>query len=117
MPFAVDLQQAGFLGYPQLTLQWIANTLKANVQSFSNAVSPLFEDAVVNDRPIGNWLVLIDALVSQIPAVDVPETQFNQLVEYVGRMCLACFVAFNSGLVSATQNNAMLAAWNTIFGT
>lgn len=117
MTMAVDLQQAGFLSYPQMTLQWVADTLDTTVPAFSTAVNGTFEDAVPNDRPIGNWLILIDALADQLPATDVPETMFNQIVEYVGRMCLAGFVALNSGLISVAQANALLAAWNATFGT
>jgi hypothetical protein len=117
MTMAANLEQAGFLSYPQMTLQWIANTLDTSVPAFSAAVSPLFEDAKPNDRPVGNWLVLIDALASELPATDVPNVQFNQIVEYVGRMCLAGFVALNEGTITNAQAVALLAAWNTAFGT
>ncbi len=117
MTMAGNLEQAGFLSYPQMTLQWIADTLDTTVPAFSASITGTFEDAIPNDRPVGNWLILIDALASELPAIDVPEVQFNQIVEYVGRMCLAGFVAFNEGLISAGQANALLAAWNAAFGT
>lgn len=117
MTMAADLETAGFLSYPQMALLWTANTLDTVVPAFASDVDDDFDDNVPNDRPIGNWLVLIDALASQLPATDVPEDQFNQIVEYVGRMCLAGASALAEGRITAGQGAALLAAWNTRFGT
>jgi hypothetical protein len=115
MAFAANLSNAGFLSYPQLALAYQGGTLAAKVAAFATAVNPIFRDDRPNDRPIGNWLVFIDSVVPFLPPTDV--AGLNQVVEYVGRMCLAGFVAINSGLISPTQANDLLAAWNAAFGT
>lgn len=119
MVMASDLENAGFLSYPQMSLQWAANTLDTSAASFAAAASPLFSDGIPNDRPVGNWLILIDGLVSTLPAGLVGQKDFNQLVEYVARMCIAAFTinAQSPPMISNAQAAALLAAWNAAFGT
>ncbi len=114
---AANLQDAGFKSYPQMSILWYADALKATVALFSSDVTGLFEDQTPNDRPVGNWLVLVDSLVSQLPATSVPEDQFNQIVEYVARMCLAGFSQLQNSLITNGQAVALLAAWNARFGS
>lgn len=122
MTMAGNLQEAAYITYQQLAILWTAGTLETTVALYSADLAPLFEDQVPNDRPVGNWLVLIDALLSQMPrplppTLKTPEDQFNQLVEYIGRMCDGAFWARFNNLITATQATAMLTAWNTRFGT
>lgn len=118
MVMAADLQQAGFLGYPQMSLLWqTPNALQSAAAGFAIAVNPVFDDNTPNDRPIGNWLILIDSLISQLPTGVLLEEQFNQVVDNIGRMCLAAFSALSDSLISNAQATAMLTAWNAAFGT
>jgi hypothetical protein len=119
MAFAVDLQDAGFLSYEQMYLKWAANTLDTATAGFSAVANPIFPDEIANNRPVGNWLILINALVSTLPTGLVGQKQFNQLVEYVARMCIAGFTINGQTppMISNAQAAALLAAWNAAFGT
>lgn len=121
MTMAATLVEAANLSYSQLALKWTANTLRTATSAFAAAASPIFPDGQDNSRPVGNWLVLIDALVSTLPPTPQPVSvsDFNQTVEYVARMCYAAFTlnAQVPQLVSNAQAAALLIAWNTAFGT
>jgi hypothetical protein len=117
MAMAVDLQGAGFLSYSQMSIAWVADTLKTKSAQYAAATSPLFSDVVANDRTVGNWLVPIYGALQVMPATSVPNDEFNQMVEYIARMCFAGYAMLNQGLISAPQAAATLAAWNAAFGT
>jgi hypothetical protein len=119
MAFAVNLENAGFLTYEQLYLKYAANTLDSATAGFAAAANPIFPDEIANNRPVGNWLILIDALVATLPTGLVGQKEFNQLVEYVARMCIAGYTINTQTppLITNAQAAALLAAWNAAFGT
>jgi len=119
MTFAATLVEAANLSYKQLDLKWTANTLDTATLAFATAANPTFPDSDQNSRPVGNWLILIDALVSTMPTGVVSLMDFNQAVEFVSRMCYAAFTinAQTPPLITNGQAIALLAAWNAAFGT
>jgi hypothetical protein len=119
MAFAVNLQNAGFLSYEQMYIKYAANTLKSATASFAAAANPIFPDEIANNRPVGNWLILIDALVVSMPTGLVGQKDFNQIVEYVARMCIAGYTINTQTppMITNSQATALLAAWNAAFGT
>lgn len=113
---AASLTDAAHLSYDRAGVLWAAATLKTRIGLFITAVSPIFEDAVPNDRPVGNWLVLMKALHSQMGAGVLPEVQFNEAVEQLYRICLAGAAQLAASLITNTQATALLAAWNAQIG-
>jgi hypothetical protein len=117
MTMAANLTQAAGLSYAQASLAWTALTLKTKLTTFIGTASALFEDAVPDDRSVGNWLVLMTALATEMVAASVSETQFDTCVEYLYRICFAAATAQAQSRITAAQGNALLVAWNTNFGT
>jgi len=118
---AASLPFAASLSYDRASVHWAANTLPAALTAFATAASAFFEDAVPNDRPIGNWLVLIRGLATQMGAAPYNTNPgslvtFNQAVEYLFRICWAANYARADGLISAAQVTGLLTAWNTNIG-
>lgn len=93
--------------------RWIAGTLKADLTAFAASVAPLFSDDNPNDRTVGNWLVIVQAIASQMTAgITADQSVIDASVQ-------ACFRLFNqasarqaSGQISLAQANAVLAAAN-----
>jgi len=93
--------------------RWNAGTLKTNLTAFNATCSALFADDNPNDRTVGNWLIPLQSLTTQLSSV------FNES-DYV------TFTAINAILyrlfsqasartplqISVTQANAVLAAAN-----
>lgn len=119
MTMAANLMSAGLLSYDQASLGWYALTLKTQFRNFCTAVAPLFSDTVENDRPVGNWLIPMWALSSEMTGsiADVSEGQFNQVAQYLWAMCQSGFQAKQQGRITAAQSAALLAAWNLYIGT
>lgn len=117
MTMAASLPDAANLSYAQANLSWVAATLKADLAAFVAEVSPFFEDAVPNNRPVGNWLVLMSALSTAMSSVAVSNSDFDTAVEYLFRICYAGVIAGSQGRITGAQSAGLLAAWNTHFGT
>lgn len=118
MTMALNLVEAASLSYDQCAIHWYNNALKAQFLAFVAAAEPIFLDPIPNDRPVGNWLIPMQA-VAAVPTVGQPDiVGFNERVEYLYRICLAGQSQFDNGaLISAAQRDALLAAWNTTIGT
>jgi hypothetical protein len=118
MATADNLAQAAYLSYDQMAILWTANTLRDNYETFLGQVSPLFKDGVPNDRPVGNWFVPMYGLLTQVEEA-TPETQdfFNAAVQYMYRLCYAAYEMNAQGLITNTQAQDLLTAWNDTFGT
>lgn len=119
MAMAADLKEAAYLSYPQASLLWTAGLaqLRTALNNFIVGASPLFEDAVANDRPVGNWLIPMKSIAAVMPGVAVPIGQLNNAVEVLYRMCYAAYINFQRNLITSDQAVALLALWNTLFGT
>ncbi len=114
---AADLKDAAYSTYSQLSTWWADDTLRSTIVAFYTSANPLFQDSVPNDRPVGNWLVLIKAALSQMPTVgQATLEQFNQIVEYVFRMCFAGYTMAAAGLITGAQATALTDVWNNSFG-
>lgn len=117
MTMAATLTEAAHLSYKQADILWAANTLKPEFATFITTAQPIFDDNRPNDRPVGNWLILMQSLSSQMAAGTLPEAQLNTCVEYLFRMCLAGASQLANGLISNAQAVSLLAAWNATIGT
>lgn len=113
---AANLTDAAHLSYTRASTLWYASTLKAKFGLFIDAVQVTFKDDIPNDRPVGNWLILMKSLHSQMGAGILPEVQFNDAVEQLYRICLAGASQLAAGLISGAQAAALLAAWNAQIG-
>ena len=117
MAMAANLREASWITASQLNLSWLAQTLKTKLTQFNNAASAIFDDNTPNDRPVGNWLVLLEATASQMPNVQVPIALFNQACDQVARITFAGFAALQTARIAPAKGTALLAAWNAAFGT
>lgn len=119
MTMAANLTEAASLSYVQVSLTWTALTLKTKYAAYLATASPILSDGSPNDRTVGNWLVLIAALSTEMSSTTsvVSEAQFDTAVEYLYRICLAGAQADAQGRITTAQRIALLAAWNTNFGT
>jgi hypothetical protein len=119
---ATNLNEAAYLSYSQVNA--ISAALAPNLIAFHAAASPLFEDAVANDRPVGNWFVLLSAAIVRVQ--NPPQNLFvtnddipalNLASEILYRLCYAAVGAYTYNLISIAQRDALLAAWNAHIGT
>lgn len=114
---AATLQDAAHTTYARTRARWLANTLATNTQAFIDAVSPFFPDQIQNNRPIGNWIALLQATINTTSSSSpLPLPLWNQYVEQIYRLCLAADAAQTAGLITAPQAAGVLAAWNASIG-
>lgn len=117
MAMATDLTNAANIGYNQCSLFWYAGTLPGALSNFITAASPIFSDDRPNDRPVGDWLVLLYALSQAVDPLNMTDEQLDTCATYLFRMCLGAASAQTSSLISTAQATALLTAWNANFGT
>lgn len=118
MTMAATLTEAAYLTYEQCGILWTANTLRNKYEAFLEDVSPIFSDSQPNDRPVGNWLIPMYALLTQVEAATPEEQVFlNTCVQYIYRICYAGYIMNSDGFISNTQATQLLAAWNANIGT
>src|SRR5436309_2409350 len=117
MAMATDLTDAANIGYNQCSLFWYAGTLAGVLSNFVAAADPIFSDERANDRPVGDWLVLLYALSQEIAANQVTDEELDTCATHLFRMCLAAASAQTSALITTAQANALLVVWNANFGT
>lgn len=125
MAIAADLQQAAGLAFDNLYAKWIGGlgVLTTAFQNFNNDVNAIFTsdggDNSENERTVSNWLVIGFKIQATIPTAFIgnilPQDFFNQMVQYVYRICYAGFAA-NGSRITGAQATALLAAYNTRFG-
>lgn len=116
---AATLEDAANLSYARISVKWAANTVRANTNAFIIACALVLDDNVPNDRTVGNWLVPLNGLATQMAADSnnpMPQSLFNTLVEWVYRMMMAAAYAQSQSRITTAQANALLAAWNTNYG-
>ena len=116
---AANLEDAANLSYARISVKWTANTVRANTNAFIIACALVLDDNAPTDRTVGNWLVPLNALATQMNADSnnpMPQALFNTLVEYVYRMMMAAAYAQAQSRITTAQSNALLAAWNTNYG-
>ena len=116
---AATLEDAANTSYARISVKWIANTVRANTNAFIIACALQLDDNDPNARTVGNWLVPLNALATQMNADSnnpMPQALFNTLVEYVYRMMMAAAYAESQSRISSAIATALLAAWNTNYG-
>jgi hypothetical protein len=84
--------------------------------SFCNALLPTFDQQQVNSHPVSNWLVLILALATSMPASDVP---YDNLIGAADQMYRICWITQQLGnvqtLITSAQATAVLTQYNLQF--
>lgn len=96
--------------------RWVAGTLQADLTAFAVAVAPVFADDNPNDRTVGDWLILVQAIASKMtPALFVGADQ--AIVDASIQIAYRMFAQTNArsgvnGQISAGQAAAVLAAAN-----
>ena len=116
---AADLTQAANDAASNLAVLWAADTLKAKVTTFWQAIDPVFPESSPGNKPIGDWIAIIAALAPTILAYEQSDRQgvgsvttYNLAVDYVYRLCK--FAAVYDGITGAQQTQ-LLAAYNAAF--
>lgn len=121
MAMAVTLIQAAGLTLPQMRIKQLGTTLVADVETFITTSLALFPDAVPNNRPVANWLVPLSSIQEQMVTLAQDPSRayqgMNLAADVVSKMCWAGSKMQDAGLITAGQETALLAAWNTAFGT
>lgn len=118
MTMAANLEQAAHLSYSQTSIAYAGAALNPKFIAFVNAAAAIFDsDSNANQRTVGNWIIPMYALSSQLLGATPSQTQYNQMVEYLYRICYAGLFAASDNRITASQATALLAAWNTQFGT
>jgi hypothetical protein len=118
MTMATTLTEAAYLSYDQCGIHWNAGVLRDAFSEFLPAASAIFSDSRPDDRPVGNWLVPMYALLTQVEAAS-PESQrfLDSCVQYLYRICYAGYVMRQQGLITNAQAVSLLAAWNAHIGS
>jgi hypothetical protein len=125
MTMATNLQEAAYLTYDQIAILFPdATALQAALDDFVTAADPVLPDDIPNNHPVGNWLIPLATLRLLItpsgPNANCPQLFFDQMVDGVSKMCWAGRRAQLAGAatgITGAQATALLAAWNTAFGT
>lgn len=119
MTMAASVTQSSRLSYEQMNIKRLAGTLKTDLATFIVTVNALFPDENAPERSIGNWLVPLASVSGFMTATPgtVQIDVFNQAVDFVARLSWSVLVAFGGSRITAGQQTAYLAAWNTAFGT
>jgi hypothetical protein len=117
MTLAASLAQAAYLSYKQCDILNQATTLRTKFKAFIDAAQPIFDDNEVKSRSVGNWLVVLQKLYTDMDNV-VEVDGIDPVATGIYRMCLLAskLSGFNS-YITAAQATALLAAWNANIGT
>lgn len=115
---AATITDAAHLTYDRTQPRWTGGTLKADVDAFIASASVIFSDELAGDRPVGNWIVILQDRNSQLPGGGAVASlpQWDSVVDAIYRMCRAAVVAQSGGGITAGQVAALLAAWNAEIG-
>lgn len=119
MATASNLKEAAYLTYDQLGLVFPGmQTLHTKLADFITACDVVVPDAQPNNRPVGNWLIPMSSLEYAMrnagPNENCPQLYLDRMVDMVSKLCWS---AYANTLITNAQRTAILAAWNTAFGT
>jgi hypothetical protein len=117
MTMAANLTEAAALSYAQINLKRVANTTKTQLGTFITAINAIVPDPIATNRPVGNWLIPMAALQATMATTNISLVDFNSCVDYVSKLCWAALLAASFSQITPAQSAAILAAWNTAFGT
>lgn len=124
MTVAATLLEAAGLANSNLFALWQASTLQTRVIAFANDINDDFDEQIVDDRPIGDWIAVIAAFAPTILGYNVNSATFGRntiatfetAVSHVYRICKFAFYYHAQGLITNAQRDAILAAYNARFG-
>jgi hypothetical protein len=116
MATAVTLAQAAGQSYDNLHIRWVANALKNALLTFCDTTLPQFPDTASQSRPVSNWIAVIWALGTKMPATSVPMDQLNLAAQYVYRLCWMADTLLTAGLITNDQATFLLQSYNIIIG-
>lgn len=116
MATAADLPEAANDSFDDLNTLWLAGTLKAQLIAFCRALLPIFDQQDVDGHPVSNWLVLILASATQLPASNVP---YDGLITAADQVYRICWITQQLGnvqtLITSAQATAVLTQYNAKF--
>jgi hypothetical protein len=113
---SLSLEEAAHRTYFRTHVYQQNDQLVARTQAFIDAASVLFPDSTPINRAVGNWIPILQADVNtEFTDAHMPLSLWNQYVEHIYRMCLACSALENIGLITGPQALGLLAAWNAQF--
>jgi hypothetical protein len=116
MATAPDLPTAASESFDNLHTLWLANTLKVKLTAFCNGLLTQFDQQELASHPVSNWLVLINALASQMPSSSVSYSDLSTAADFVYRICwMTQQLGVTQSLISSSQAAAVLAAYNADF--
>ena len=103
MTAAANLPEAAALAWQNLYLKWQGNDLKSSLTSFWQGCIDTFPEQLDGSHPVSNWLTLIAALASEMPATAVNYQFLVTSVDSVYRACWITSQLQGQGLISAAQ--------------
>lgn len=114
MPAALTLEAAAGQAFDNLQIRWLANQLRTNLTLFWQQTLPTFPQGQAEAHPVSNWLTVLAALSSQLPATNVPIDQLTLAAEAVYRLCWMASFLQDSGGISSAQGTVILSAYNVL---
>lgn len=113
---AASLPIAATEAFDNLRTLWLADTLKAKLIAFCQAILPVFPQSEVNSHPVSNWATLIYALATEMPATNVPYEGLATAADQVYRICwMANQLGNVQSLITPTQTTFVLTTYNAQF--
>lgn len=116
MTAAPTLAAAAGQAYDNLALRSIANQTKNVLTIFCSQNLPVFPEEQPESHPVSNWLTVLSAIANQLPATNITLTQLTQAAQALYRLCWMADFLKNSGGITASQGNTLLASYNTVIG-
>lgn len=119
-----NLQDAAAHAFVNLHPWWVGGgaTLAARLTTFVNTAKASFPDATPSNHPVTNWLAIISAFATTIPAVQAgfgfasaTQPYYSQACSFVYRICWIAYYLNSINLLTNAQASALLAAYNASF--
>jgi hypothetical protein len=116
MTAALTLAAAAGQAYDNLALRSIANQAKTRLAIFCSQNLPLFPESQIAAHPVSNWLTVLSAITDLLPTANITLTQLTSASQALYRLCWMADFLQNSGGITVSQGNTLLASYNTIIG-
>lgn len=126
MAMAADLVAASKLSFQQIVLtaggpgsDFSEGLVKTAVANFVADTLPVFPDTPPGNRPVGDWLIPLSAIESTMQPGNgiLSLVILDEIVDVVAKMASAGNTAASLSQITGAQAAALLAAWNSAFGT
>jgi len=122
MAMAADLVTAAKLTAQQIVISiggpgsdFSEDQMKVILGDFIDDTLPLFPDTPPVNRVVGDWLIPMSSVQSTLSSGNaiLQLTVLDEIIDLVSKMCFAG----NTAQITVAQQTALLAAWNSAFGT